>query len=120
MIEDARPNLAIDRTWDGQHIGDDEAVELRLSQRGDTLRVEVDAPFHGDPPPPGPPGPTWALWEHEVVELFLLGADGRLVYSQRAIAGTNQLDTRALIPGAYSIRVLFTSGAVQHARFVKR
>ena len=77
MIEDARPNLAIDRTWDGQHIGDDEAVELRLSQRGDTLRVEVDAPFHGDPPPPGPPGPTWALWEHEVVELFLLGPDGR-------------------------------------------
>ena len=55
-----------------------------------------------------------------VLRVDVLGADGRLVYSQRAIAGTNQLDTRALIPGAYSIRVLFTSGAVQHARFVKR
>lgn len=55
-----------------------------------------------------------------VLRVDVLGADGRLVYSQRAIAGTNQLDTRALTPGAYSIRVLSTSGAVQHARFVKR
>src|SRR5690606_32296345 len=27
----------------------------------------------GDPPPAGPPGPTDRLWEHEVVELFVLG-----------------------------------------------
>ncbi|NOY25692.1 MAG: hypothetical protein GXP62_07440, partial [Oligoflexia bacterium] len=31
----------------------------------------------GDPAPAAPPGPTWALWKHEVVELFLLGADQR-------------------------------------------
>ena len=38
--------------------------------------VAVDAPWHGDPVPSGPPGPRAALWEHEVVELFLLGPDG--------------------------------------------
>ncbi|MEQ1564905.1 MAG: hypothetical protein ABMA64_04655, partial [Myxococcota bacterium] len=28
-------------------------------------------------PPPGPAGPTPKLWEHEVVELFVLGDDQR-------------------------------------------
>jgi hypothetical protein len=40
---------------------------------GAALAVEVEAPDHSDAPPPGPPGPTPRLWEHEVVELFLLG-----------------------------------------------
>lgn len=39
------------------------------------LVVRVDAPFHDDPPPAAPPGPTRALWEHEVVELFVAGPD---------------------------------------------
>ena len=55
-----------------------------------------------------------------VVRMDVISADGRKVFSQRAIAGTNQFDTHALTPGAYSIRVLSASGAVQHARFVKR
>ena len=47
------------------------AVQARVE--GDSLCVEVEAAFHGDAPPPGPPGPAERLWEHEVVELFLLG-----------------------------------------------
>ena len=54
------------------------------------------------------------------VRMDVITADGRILFSQRATAGTNQFDTHALTPGAYSIRVLFASGAVQHARFVKR
>lgn len=69
--------LRVDRTWDGHPAAPGEVVTLRLHDDGDALLLAVDAPLHGDPAPPTPPGPTWALWEHEVVELFLLGADDR-------------------------------------------
>lgn len=72
-------SLPVHLTWDGQPAGPSERVELSLHDAGEHLRVEVRAPFHGDPPPAGPPGPTWALWEHEVVELFLLGEDEHYV-----------------------------------------
>lgn len=67
--------LEIASTWDGQPAGADEIVSLTLSATPAALRVEIDAPFHGDPPPPGAPGPCWRLWEHEVVELFVVGAN---------------------------------------------
>jgi len=53
-------------------------VRLALTRDERALVIRVDAPWHGDPPPPGPPGPCDRLWEHEVVELFLVGplADG--------------------------------------------
>jgi len=41
------------------------------------IEVVVEAPFHDDPAPASDPGPTDRLWEYEVVELFLLGADER-------------------------------------------
>lgn len=69
--------LEITRTWDGAPVGPDEAVRLAVALDDEGLTIEVDAPFHGDPPPPGPPGPTWALWEQEVVELFVLGPGDR-------------------------------------------
>ncbi|MCK6504885.1 hypothetical protein L6R53_16055 [Myxococcota bacterium] len=69
--------LRVDRTWDGQAADPGEVATLALHDDGDALGVEVDAPFHGDPPPPAPPGPTWALWEHEVVELFVVGPGQR-------------------------------------------
>lgn len=67
--------LLIASTWDGQPIAAAEQATVRLTAQEGGLVVEIDAPFHGDPPPPGAPGPTWKLWEHEVVELFVLGAD---------------------------------------------
>lgn len=65
--------FTITQTWDGHPIGTDEQVTLSLSPTADGLRIEVDAPFHADPPPLDPPGPTDHLWEFEVVELFLAG-----------------------------------------------
>ena len=50
--------------------------------------VEVDAPFHGDPPPP----PGADLWNHEVVEVFLLGRDARYLEIELGPHG----DTRVL------------------------
>jgi len=46
-------------------LGSDQHVGLR-----------IDAPFRQDPAPKDEVGPTWALWEHEVVELFLVGDGG--------------------------------------------
>ena len=46
------------------------------------LTVNIDAPFHGDPPPDHEPGRAWKLWEHEVVELFLVGDDGHYLEAE--------------------------------------
>lgn len=67
--------LTIAHTWDGESIAPHGQVSLCFASHG--LRIEVDALDRGDPPPPGPPGPTARLWEHEVVEVFLLGAAQR-------------------------------------------
>ncbi len=67
--------LVIKNTWDGRPIPLEEQVTLELSAADrNRLQIVVRAPFHGDPPPAGAPGPTIGLWEHEVVELFVLGA----------------------------------------------
>mgnify|MGYP002636435703 CR=1 FL=1 len=68
--------LPIARGWDGMPLPATEHAVLRVAFAGAALRIAVEAPFHGDPPPSAPAGPTWALWEHEVVELFVLGPDG--------------------------------------------
>jgi hypothetical protein len=65
----------IDKTWDGASIGEDEIARIELVPKQDAVLALVDAPFHADPPPAGQPGPTDGLWEHEVVEVFLLGRD---------------------------------------------
>lgn len=67
--------LLIDKTWDGVPIGADEIARVELTSERDRVIANVDAPFHDDPPPAGPTGPTEGLWEHEVVEIFLLGRD---------------------------------------------
>jgi hypothetical protein len=69
--------LRIARLWSGDPAPASEHVEVRAHLDAEALAVEVDAPFHGDPAPPAPPGPTDRLWEHEVVELFLLGEGER-------------------------------------------
>jgi hypothetical protein len=65
--------LEIGQTWDGHPVDSSERASILVRGTGDGLTVEVTAPFHGDPAPPGPPGPCDDLWEHEVVELFLVG-----------------------------------------------
>lgn len=69
--------VEIDLAWDGGPARAEEVAQVVLSPRSDGLSVRVAAPSHGDEVPPLPPGPTWGLWEHEVVELFLLGDSER-------------------------------------------
>lgn len=56
----------------------------------------------------------------DAARLEVLGVDGRLVLSQRAMPGSNMVDARNLTQGAYTLRLFATSGAMQHVRFVKR
>jgi hypothetical protein len=67
--------LRIAKTWDGFPLAEADQVVVRLDWESGDLRIRVDAPFYDDPAPTQAPGPTWALWEHEVVEVFLLGPD---------------------------------------------
>lgn len=69
--------LVVGRSWDGTPLDPSGTTRLRLCYEGDALQIDVDAPYVGDPPPPGPAGATDKLWEHEVVELFAIGADQR-------------------------------------------
>lgn len=64
--------VVIGRSWEGALLPDAERARMKLAWEDDALRIEVDAPFSGDPAPSGPAGPTDGLWEHEVVELFVL------------------------------------------------
>ena len=68
--------LRIATTWSGQAVGPDEQVVVGLHDDGD-LVLSVQAPWHWDPLPDAPPGPVPGLWDHEVVELFILGSDER-------------------------------------------
>lgn len=50
--------------------------EVGVTLTPDQLLIQVSARWTQAPPPGPPPGPLWALWEHEVVELFIVGAEG--------------------------------------------
>jgi hypothetical protein len=67
--------LFVDGTWDGEMASPDECCVVLVEGREGDLSIEVDAPYHADPPPPGPVGPCDGLWDFEVVELFLVGRD---------------------------------------------
>ncbi len=69
----AKLQLVVDRTWDGDPALPGERVQLDVRLTDEALAIEVSAPFHGDPAPPGPAGALDGLWEHEVVEIFVLG-----------------------------------------------
>jgi hypothetical protein len=66
--------LPIAHDYRGRALPEAERAELRLTCSADVLRIEVDAPYFGDPPPSAAVGPTDRLWEHEVVELFIADA----------------------------------------------
>lgn len=64
-------------TWDGEAAAGGEIATITLAGERAGLRVEFEAPFHGDPPPNAAPGSCDGLWEHEVVELFVAGPGER-------------------------------------------
>lgn len=76
--------LTIDHDWNGERLDTPHAT-VTLTAEVTALRIEVDARYHGDPPPGAPPGPTEGLWQFEVVEVFLAGApgdDGSVAYTE--------------------------------------
>jgi len=79
--------LTVGHTWAGDAVDATEVVTFAIGLDDTHLRISFDAPYHGDPSPPGPPGPTDGLWEYEVVELFLLGADRQYVELEFGPAG---------------------------------
>jgi hypothetical protein len=67
----------VEHTWDGAAAQPGERVRMTAHLDGaGALHLNFEAPFHGDPAPDGPPGVRDGLWGFEVVEFFLVGADG--------------------------------------------
>lgn len=77
-------SFEIAHTWDTTPATPAERASVTVERVPHGLRLRIDAPFHGDPPPPGPSGPTDGLWAYEVVELFIVGAgaDGVPEYTE--------------------------------------
>ncbi|MEZ4331518.1 MAG: hypothetical protein R3F35_07175 [Myxococcota bacterium] len=71
-----RYRFEIGGSWDGGPLlpGERARIELTL---GEPVRIGIEATAYGDAPPPAPPGRCDGLWNHEVVELFLLGSGER-------------------------------------------
>jgi len=100
--------LTVEKTWDGHSAESDERVELDLHRDKATLVVSVRAPYHRDPAPSAAAGRLDRLWEHEVVELFLLGEREHYLelemgphghYLALQLAGRSQVRRRALLLG---------------------
>jgi hypothetical protein len=78
-----RHSFTIAHTWDGEAIEEHEKVHVELYPLDDGgLEIELSAPFHRDPEPPGDQGPFWGLWDYEVVEVFLVGENGRYLEAE--------------------------------------
>ncbi len=69
-----RFRMLIASTWDGHDIDPGEQAQIVLHWDQDSLYIQVDAPFHNDPSPPGPARSTDRLWDFEVVETFIANA----------------------------------------------
>ncbi|MEM1024618.1 MAG: hypothetical protein AAF627_02845 [Myxococcota bacterium] len=61
--------------WPERALSDEHAHRWLLRRQDDGLFGRVEAPYHGDPAPSD--REVTCLWEFEVAELFLGGADGR-------------------------------------------
>ena len=77
IFEPGRYVCRIDHTWLGLPIDDTQISVLTLWVDAETLHVDIDAPFHGDPLPTEAIGLVDELWHYEVVELMFWGDDGR-------------------------------------------
>ena len=68
--------FSIQNLWNGEKARDREHYTLSLKPNENGLELDIIAPFFKDPEPAGPKGSFWKLWEHEVVELFIVGSNG--------------------------------------------
>lgn len=79
--------LTINHTWDGHRLEDsaNTTVTLNWLKNGD-LRILIDAPDSHEPKPNCESQSCWKLWEHEVVELFLVGTGTPVPYTEIEIS----------------------------------
>ena len=71
--------LSIQHEWDGTPLPHDDVIFIEIELLEDRLSFQVSAKTYDDPKPPSSPNPdkgTWELWNHEVIELFLVGEKG--------------------------------------------
>ena len=81
-------SLRIERFWNGDPAPAQDWITLHLILDEGGLTIRVDAPFYGDPvAPEAPVGSIDKLWEHEVVEVFLLGDDEHYTEIEMAPSG---------------------------------
>jgi len=106
--------IRIESEWNGAAVAGNHWITIHLLDCGEELEVRVSAPHYNDPaPPPGPPGPTDRLWEFEVVELFIYGANQQYTEIELAPSGHHlvlQLDgirnpKRSLLPIHYTATI---------------
>lgn len=86
MAETAN-ELVIGHTWDGNELAavDKAVVNLSWLDNGD-LSISVDSPFANDPKPDCDSTSCWELWNHEVVELFLVNSADPAAYTEIEIS----------------------------------
>ncbi len=75
MPHPAVHTLALTGSWDGTPLLAPEYGEMNLQFQERGLHLEMRAHYWQNPAPSAPAGSTSALWEYEVLELFLLGLD---------------------------------------------
>jgi len=74
--------FTIDKLFNGQPSDLPRPVHLALHVSGKKCVIEIDAPYHGDPAPDAPAGRLWGLWDHEVVEIFLVDEKGQYIEAE--------------------------------------
>ncbi len=70
-------NEHLTHDWSGQPVNLPSPLSIRVNTASNMLEVHVEAPLFHNTPPSSTPGSTPELWNHEVVELFILGEDER-------------------------------------------
>lgn len=106
-------SITIERSWDGVVTRAD-AARLSLEFTEWELQIAIDAPFHGGAAPAAPAGSCPKLWEHEVVELFLLGSAEQYLelefgphghYLMLRLAGVRRVQAEGMLLLDYSARI---------------
>ena len=61
--------------WNGNTIPESDHVHIDFHLQDQGLSFWIQAPFYHDPAPSEKGPSLWGLWNHEVVEFFLVGED---------------------------------------------
>lgn len=83
----ARSEFIIAHSWNGTPLPAEQIskISAKWLASGD-LAISITAPFANDPRPQCQHASCWQLWEHEVVELFLVGEGSPAPYTEIEIS----------------------------------